>query len=75
VEDHGIGLDMGHPRPSDCSGRGLWDICDDRRVSFVPLVGEHPFSRTRAEGESHLARNMSNENVAIAWFVDRAFRN
>ena len=49
-----MGLDMGHPMVSDYNDRGLWEICDDRRVSFVSLVGEHSLSRTRAEGESHL---------------------
>jgi hypothetical protein len=75
VEPRSIGLDMGHPRAGDFSGRGLWDICDDRRVSCDPLVGEHPLSRARAEYWFHSELPASSDRMAAStWLVGRRAR-
>jgi len=39
VDLHSIWLDLGILNGTDFSGRELWDICDDRRVSLASLVG------------------------------------
>jgi hypothetical protein len=35
AETNLIGLDMGHPDGVDCTSRGLWDVCDERRDALA----------------------------------------